>query len=311
MKTIKQKSMKIKITQVFFFVMLGLFSSCESNGNTVSDTITVPAAVFKPFPSHYPATAGCIKPTSQTQAQMDTEVQNFYTAWKTAYLKPGCTKGQYYIEYINGSDICVSEGQGYGMVIVAYMAGYDPEAKTYFDGLYQWYKSHPSEINPVLMNWKQGKGCSNTGSDAATDGDLDIAYALLLAHTQWGSTGTVNYLSEAKKLINAIKTSEVYATTNTLLLGDWASGDAKAQNDTRPSDFMFDHFTAFNAFTNDATWNTIKSNCYTLIETMQTNFSSTTGLIPDFIEDVDGSPHPAGANFLGVCIRRGLLLQCV
>ncbi|MBL7936010.1 MAG: T9SS type A sorting domain-containing protein [Bacteroidia bacterium] len=251
----------------------------------------------KPFPSHYPVTAGCIKPNNQTQTQMDNAVSSFYTAWKGAYLKPGCTNGEYYIEYINGNKICVSEGQGYGMVIVTYMAGFDAQAKTYFDGLYQWYKSHPSSINPILMDWQQGTGCVNTGSDAATDGDLDIAYALLLAHAQWGSLGSINYLSEATALINAIKSSERYAAANTLLLGDWATS-ATDKDDTRPSDFMFDHFTSFNAFTNDATWNTVRTTCYTLIQTMQTSFSPVTGLIPDFIEDVDGTPHPAAANFL-------------
>ena len=251
----------------------------------------------KPFPSHYPVTAGCIKPNNQTQVQMDNAVTGFYTAWKTVYLKQGCNSSEYYIEYINGSSICVSEGQGYGMVIVAYMAGFDPQAKTYFDGLYRWYKSHPSTINPSLMNWRQGVGCVSTGSDAATDGDLDIAYALLLAHTQWGSSGSINYLAEATTLINAIKASETYAAYNTLLLGDWAT-TATTKDDTRPSDFMFDHFTSFNAFTHDATWNTVKATCYNLLGNMQANFSPVTGLIPDFIEDIDGTPHPAAANFL-------------
>ena len=251
----------------------------------------------KPFPSHYPVTAGSIKPTNQTQAQMDSTVSAFYTGWKTAYLKAGCTSGEYYIEYVNGNNICVSEGQGYGMVIVVYMAGFDAQAKTYFDGLYKWYKSHPSTINPVLMNWQQKTGCTSNGSDAATDGDLDIAYGLLLAHAQWGSSGTINYLSEATTLINAIKSSERNATANTLLLGDWATSNAD-KDDTRPSDFMFDHFTSFNAFTNDATWNTVRTTCYNLIQTMQTSYSPVAGLIPDFIEDVDGTPHPAAANFL-------------
>jgi endoglucanase len=107
-----------------------------------------------PFPSHYAPVSGSIKPTNQTQAQMDLEVRNFYDGWKATYLKPGCVSGQSYIEYNNGSNICVSEGQGYGMVIVAYMAGHDPQAKTSFDGLYRWYKAHPSNINPILMNWR-------------------------------------------------------------------------------------------------------------------------------------------------------------
>jgi endoglucanase len=250
-----------------------------------------------PFPSHYATTAGTIKPNNQTQAQMDLEVKNFYDQWKATYLKPGCIAGQYYVEYTNGTDICVSEGQGYGMVIVVHMAGSDAQAKFEFDGLYHWYKDHPSNINPILMNWRQGTSCLSTGNDAATDGDLYIAYGLLLAHRQWGSSGAINYLSEATILINAIKASEMYATSTTLNLGDWAT-DVVFKDDTRPSDFNYDQFTSFYAFTNDATWNTLRTNCYNLVAEIQTNYSPVTGLLPDFIEDVDGTPHPAAANFL-------------
>lgn len=250
-----------------------------------------------PYPSHYPVTKGCIKPTNQTQTEMDNAVSSFYTGWKNAYLKPGCTNGEYYIEYINGENICVSEGQGYGMVIVAYMAGFDAKAKEYFDGMYKWFKSNPSTINAKLMNWRQAKGCVSNGTSAATDGDLDIAYALLLAHTQWGSTGKINYLSEATTLISAIKESEINTTTNTLLLGDWATSPTSA-DDTRPSDFMYDHFESFNAFTKDALWNTINTNCFKIIKTMQTKFSPNTGLIPDFVQKVDSAAMPVGDYFL-------------
>jgi endoglucanase len=256
-----------------------------------------------PFPAHYAVTTGCIKPNNQTQAQLDASVQSFYTAWKQAYLKAGCVAGQYYVEYINGTNICVSEGQGYGMVITAHMAGYDALAQTYFDGLYKWYKTHPSTINAALMNWQQGTGCVSNGNDAATDGDLDIAYALLLAHRQWGSAGTINYLTEATTIINAIKTAELYPTANTVALGDWAPTDPKYNDDTRPSDFMYDHFVSFNAFTNDTIWNTVNNNCYNLINTIQTNYSSATGLIPDFIEDVDGTPHPAVSSATAIYLE--------
>lgn len=252
-----------------------------------------------PFPYHVLYTVGTIKPNNQTQAQLDNEVTAFYDNWKAIYLKIGCgDTTQYYVEYINGGAICVSEGQGYGMVIVAYMAGYDPNAKKYFDGLYKWYKMHPSTINTTLMNWQQGTGCVSTGNDAATDGDLDIAYALLLADKQWGSGGNINYLQEALNLIAAIKQSERFAPINSLHLGDWANGDPQYEDDTRPSDFMYDHFRSFQNATSDAVWTNITDECYYLVNVIQTNYSPATGLLPDFIEDCDGSPHPAPPNFL-------------
>jgi endo-1,4-beta-D-glucanase Y len=54
--------------------------------------------------------------------------------------------------------ITVSEAMGYGMLITAFMAGHDPEAKKYFDGLYRFYKKHPSKNNPRLMAWCQVHG---------------------------------------------------------------------------------------------------------------------------------------------------------
>lgn len=255
-----------------------------------------------PFPAHTVYAAGSIKPDNFTQIQLDRQVKNFYTKWKTRYLKAGCTAGQYYIWYNdngdNGNAITVSEAIGYGMVIMPLMAGYDTAAKKYFDGLYAWYKTHPSSINPKLMDWQQKTGCISIGHDAATDGDLDAAFGLLLADKQWGSNGTVNYLQEAKSIINAIKQSEVYAAVNSLQLGDWAHTDAQYKNGTRPSDFMYDHLRCFRNATNDNTWTNVLNECYSLVNNMQTNYSAATGLIPDFIYKTDSSPAPAPPNYL-------------
>lgn len=161
-------------------------------------------APSKPFPQHVTYTVGSIKPNIVTQTAMDKKVKSFYIKWKNRYLVNGCAPDEYYVFYnFEGfadppDAICVSEGQGYGMIITALMAGYDANAKIIFDGLYNYYKSHPSIIDPVLMGWQQTEGCVNVpDADAATDGDLDIAYGLLLAHIQWGSGGAINYLSEA------------------------------------------------------------------------------------------------------------------
>lgn len=255
-----------------------------------------------PFPAHTVYANGTIKPNNYTQKQLDQQVKNFYDKWKARYIKAGCVAGQYYIWYNdngdNGNAITVSEAIGYGMVITPLMAGYDTSAKKYFDGLYAWYKTHPSNVNPTLMNWQQKTGCISIGNDAATDGDLDAAFGLLLADKQWGSNGAVNYLQAAKDIINAIKQSEVYAIANSLQLGDWAHTDRKYKNGTRPSDFMYDHLRCFKNAVNDTTWTSVLNECYTLVNDMQQNFSQTTGLIPDFIIGTGGSPQPALANYL-------------
>src|SRR5882724_8685155 len=89
----------------------------------------------KPFPQHVQYHVGVIKPSHITQRQMDDSVRSFYAAWKKRYIHGNCGEGQYYTWFdLPGSKQCVSEGQGYGMIIVAMMAGFDASAKTSYDG---------------------------------------------------------------------------------------------------------------------------------------------------------------------------------
>jgi len=219
-----------------------------------------------PFPNHEIYTIGTIQPNNYTQTQLDNAVADFYDMWKSVYLKEGCDSGQYFVEFLEGNNICVSEGIGYGMLITAIMAGYDTSAKTYFDGLYMWYKTHPSPFNLRLMDWLQDKGCNSIGGSSATDGDLDIAYGLLLADDQWGSSGDINYILEAVNMINAIRLSEIYPWVNSVQLGDWAKNDQKYKDDTRTSDFMFDHFRSFLNATKDSVWDKVIHECYYLVD---------------------------------------------
>src|SRR6266404_189168 len=95
-----------------------------------------------PFPQHAGYAAGTIKPSNATQASMDNTVSNFWYSWKGRYLKTASTGGYYvYYNYEDPSNqaATVSEAHGYGMVLSAYMAGADPQARTYVDGLYRYY----------------------------------------------------------------------------------------------------------------------------------------------------------------------------
>ena len=253
-----------------------------------------------PFPQHVAYTAGTIKPAI-SQTVMDETNRLFYNTWKAAYLVNGCQADQYYIKYQNSGAITVSEAHGYGMMIFALMAGYDPNARIYFDGMYRFFTNHQSSITPYLMGWQEDPGCvfASGGDDSATDGDLDIAYALLLADRQWGSAGAINYLAEGRKVIAAAMQGEINTNAWSVKLGDWSdAGDAKYYNGTRPSDFMPDHFRAFQLFGGTTNWSRVVDKCYSIIGTIQTNNSSATGLIPDFVINVNTTPKPAGKKYL-------------
>lgn len=254
------------------------------------------AAVNKPFPQHTTYTSGTIKPNHVTQSAMDNAVKSKWDAWKGAYLKPAGT-GKYYVKY-NSAGETVSEAHGYGMLFTVLMAGYDSNAQTYYNGLYNYYTAHPSANSPYLMSWKQNSSFQNIeGQDSATDGDMDIAFSLLLAHKQWGSSGTVNYMQAATNIINAIMDKEINQTQWTIRLGDWANSGSY-NTATRPSDFMLNHLKAFQTATGDARWQNVTNKTYTIINSLYTGYSSTTGLLPDFVVYSSNTYKPAAANFL-------------
>lgn len=254
------------------------------------------ASPNKPFPQHTTYTSGTIKPSNVTQSAMDNAVKSKWDTWRAAYLKPAGT-GKYYVKYQSNGNT-VSEAHGYGMLASVMMAGHDSSAQSYFDGLYKYYQAHPSNNNPYLMAWKQNSSFQNIeGANSATDGDMDIAYSLLLADKQWGSSGSINYLQAGKNIINAIMQSDVDQSRWTLRLGDWATS-GKYDGATRPSDFMLQHMKAFQQATGDNKWNNVIDKTYTIINSLHTGYSSSTGLLPDFVVLSGGVYKPAPEGFL-------------
>ena len=268
-------------------------------GPLVSQSTALAAAPSRPFGSHPVAyTAGSVLPS--TQAARDAATSSFYDQWKARFLTPGCGAGEYVVNTQGDtSGMVVSESQGYGMEIVPLMAGYDPDAQIIFDGLYRYFRAHPSIYSPDLMSWNQDSQCRNTDvGDSATDGDISIAYGLLLANRQWGSAGPINYLAEAQKVIAAIKLHEIEPATHLTNLGDWAPGSAKYRFGTRPSDWMLDHFRAFQTATGDPFWGSVITATQDLITYMRSHYAPTTGLLPDFIINTNTTPAPAKSKYL-------------
>ncbi|MFF8507091.1 glycosyl hydrolase family 8 [Streptomyces sp. NPDC015492] len=252
-----------------------------------------------PFGSHLkPYAAGTLKP-SGFQAALDQKVVDYYNRWKSAFVRQNCGNGWYQIISPDADHPYVAEAQGYGMVVAATMAGADPDAKKIFDGLVKWKIDHPSSVNPNLLAAEQDTACrSVNGGDGATDGDMDVAYGLLLADKQWGSTGTYNYKDLALKHIAAIKKDELNPTTKLLKLGDWSSSGDQYYYISRTSDWMVDHFRAFRTATGDTTWDAVRTAHQNQISRLQSTYASGTGLLPDFVVDTNSTPRPAPGQVL-------------
>ncbi|MFJ2627465.1 glycosyl hydrolase family 8 [Streptomyces sp. NPDC087532] len=252
-----------------------------------------------PFGSHqFPYAAGTLKP-SGSQSTLDQAVIRTYNAWKSAFVRKNCGNGWYEVISPDADHPYVAEAQGYGMVVTATMAGADPEAKTVFDGMVKYMLAHPSVNNANLLAAEQDASCKSVdGSDSATDGDLDVAYGLLLADRQWGSTGTYDYKDLAVKHINAIKRSEVNPTTHLMLLGDWSDSGESHYWMTRSSDWMIDHFRAFKKATGDSAWDTVRTAHQDLITGQQSKYAGGTGLLADFVVNTNSTPKPAAGEVL-------------
>lgn len=262
----------------------------------------------------------CIPPmlprAAEKKEPLSEETMQFYEYWKDKYLAqdPYVTGDpQYYVFYGEETyaeagrevPVTVSEAHGYGMLIAASMGTQDEGARDIFDGMYRYYKAHPSSIGPHLMSWQQVDNGSaildSAGSDSATDGDLDIAYALLMADAVWGSQGAINYRQAALAMIDDIMTYEVNQTDWVLQLGDWAHGTKEGDTyyaATRSSDFIVQYMPAFAEATGDDRWMRLYESTYRIINQMLDTYG--TGILPDFLikDSKTGLFQPAPANFL-------------
>lgn len=268
---------------------------------------TAASAQNHPFPQHVRYAAGSIAPNHRSQAQRDQDVRDAYGRWKTAYLRTAGTVGGNTLWRVvcdtDGNDNTVSEGQGYGMVVVALMAGHDADARTIFDGLARYYDAHRSAGDGRLMSWNvNAAGQSQDGNSSAFDGDDDIALGFLIAASQW-SGGAIDYRAKALDVIAGQAASVMGQTTALPLLGDWVvpGGAQYNQYTPRTSDFMPAHFLNFSAASGAAIWKLAIAATTQATEHLQTTYATTTGLVPDFtVRESAGSPNvkPAPAGFL-------------
>jgi endo-1,4-beta-D-glucanase Y len=297
---------------IFYVFIFSLMANDKFELKSKKDTLKnkQPVLVNYPFPLHPQYVSNIYKPNAYTLKQLDDSTRAFYTIWKNLHVRKNCPDpSQYYIlNDENRSDgrsranICVSEGQGYGMIITVIMAGYDPEAQTIFNGLYRLYKSHPSSIDPYLMTWNILTGCKSKiagdNNNSATDGDLDIALSLLMADKQWGSNGGINYRQEAIKMIQAIKEHEINPQTYSVLISDALQPDDPQYFDTRASDFMPGHFREFFSATQDSSWLKVIDTGYSIFKHIQGKHSPASGLIPDFLQYVHQKYIPAKPKYM-------------
>jgi endo-1,4-beta-D-glucanase Y len=229
-------------------------------GNTAGGATTVIGPFVStgnyPFPRD-PVASECARPAA---ASADS-VKAAYDAWKTATLSADGAGGFLRVRKPDSGTVIgstVSEGMGYGMLLAVYF-GEQP----IFDALWKYTAQYLNAHG--LMDWEVDPTGKVIGQGAATDGDEDIAFALLMAARQWGGQGSLStpYLELAKTMMNAILAFEVDTTRQSML----APGDAWGGVDvTNISYFAPAYFRVFAEVTGKQTeWNAVIDENYAIL----------------------------------------------
>ncbi|HWA71656.1 MAG TPA: glycosyl hydrolase family 8 [Polyangiaceae bacterium] len=218
----------------------------------------------------------------------DQKLTDEYNAWKAAYAQ-NCNNGSWVVKKDAGS--VVSEGIGYGMLLSANRGD-----RTLFDGLWKYYGDH---LDPKgLMNWATGvcDAAGNNNANAATDGDLDVAMALIQANKVWPDGG---YLALASALTAKIIQYETEECSGRAILrpGDMFGGCSDMSNaKINPSYFAPGYYRVFAHYfpAQAARWNALIDGSYELFPIYQARMA---GLVPDWSKVDGGDWYGAGYSY--------------
>ncbi len=263
----------------------------------------------RPFPQHPVCSGASSSLNVVDQATADADLAAYWDHWKRQYLATAglnpAGRPVYRVAFgprgTGRFAETVSEGQGYGMILVAEMAGYESRAREIFDGLWRFARSHPSHQDPRFMTWiipeREGD------LDCAFDGEADMALALMMAAEQWGCSGEIDYHQEAATLMEAMAERLLGPESHLPLLGDWIDphGEDYNQYTVRTSDFMPASFELFATVAVRQRWLQAAATVRKAARALQDGSAPSTGLLPDFA--VPASPDdpdliPAPPNFL-------------
>jgi endo-1,4-beta-D-glucanase Y len=177
------------------------------------------------------------------------------------------------------------EAIGFGTILSAYMSD-----KETFDGLMKFYESKRTQQANQMMAWLVTcEEIQDPGS--ATDGDIDVAFANIVASTKWGAT----YLDKAKEIINLIDQNlildcQVDGATVKVLAPGYSGGLWGGCGLTDIQYYTPGFFRLFAQVTGNEVWNTLADDTYILLNA---SANETTGLVPDW-QTASGSPGPSG-----------------
>ena len=188
------------------------------------------------------------------------------------------------VRHDQGSDT-VSEGQAYAMLVAAAIGDRDR-----FDAVWGWTRKNLARRDGLFAwHWEDGRVVDD---GAATDADLDVARALLMAARRFGEP-RLRKLGAATATAVLERETVVAGGQRVLVAGPWATGTTPYV--VNPSYFAPAAFTRFAAVTGERRWLQARKDSLTLLRRLR---HPRTGLVPDWAR-VRADGHPVRANGLG------------
>ena len=222
-----------------------------------------------------------------------------WNAYKSANLEPGSYRT---IDHSQPGNITTSEGESYTMLRAVWQGDHTTFTKSlnftlaYMqrpDHLFSWRYSQ-------LPNGHYGINKTNGNYNTASDGDTQIALALLMAYSRWNE---VYYLQVAQPIITNIWNKEVVQILNKpVITADNLERYSKTTVLFDPSYCYPAAYKVFAKIDPQHNWNALANNCYSLISKLASSklgSSKSDGLPPNFIEinrlngsfSVDNNPN--------------------
>jgi endo-1,4-beta-D-glucanase Y len=231
--------------------------------------------IFLSSPQHTQTTA--FSPTTLLQA--------LWQDYKKLYVEEKTFRT---VDHDRG-DITTSEGQSYTMLRAVWLGD-----KATFDGAWLWTRTHLARPHDHLFSWLYGKHSDGSygilvdqgGSNTASDGDSDIALALVMAYSRWQDPA---YMAAARPIIQDLWNTEVVTIQGTTYLA--ANNLEKTSSDGKiivnPSYLSPYAYRIFAVVDPTHPWNTLVDDSFTTIGTSMTSSLGSTGsalLPPDWVQ---------------------------
>lgn len=224
------------------------------------------AAPSFPFPQNQAYPQG-----NTVQFATPSAIKAHFDTWKACWYKDMGDGTARIISPNDSTEMSVSEGIAYGMLIMVYMSSTQNDYQNEFKKLWAYWKKYAMGGGASGMKWHVNNNNGSADNGSASDAEFDAAVALVMASKQWGDA---SYLSDAKSLISWIKSNDMNSDGSVKPGSNW--------NDYfNPSYAAVAAFHLFKEVTSDSFWDTAITKTLGDVGKCQ---NSSTGLVPDWCD---------------------------